>query len=171
LLDHIRENKLDEHLTAKERSLIELDRAEASAQAGDAAGWRTENSLSLAWVLGGGLMPTIDGAMLDGEKIRSLVVTPSFGGKHEYAAWFDSLRMRPVEEVAAMEDLFYCCHNAARSAQVDLMKAKWWRPRSFKSVPKGFDPIRNGGVIHDRRHALTWALSSGVAWDETDLST
>jgi hypothetical protein len=26
-------------------------------------------------------------------------------------------------------------------------------------------------VVHERRHALTWALSPGTPWDETDLST
>jgi hypothetical protein len=34
-----------------------------------------------------------------------------------------------------------------------------------------FHPVFDGGVVHERRHALTWALSPGVSWDETDLST
>lgn len=55
---------------------------------------------------------------------------------------------------------FYCCHNAVRSAQL-----------GGKTVPDGFHPVMNGGVIHERRHALTWCLSPGVAWDDTDLST
>jgi hypothetical protein len=40
-----------------------------------------------------------------------------------------------------------------------------------KTVPNNFDPIGNGGVIHERRHALTWMLSKGTTWDNTDVST
>ena len=40
-----------------------------------------------------------------------------------------------------------------------------------KTVPKGFHPIAGTGVIHERRHALTWATSPRVKWDDTDLST
>jgi hypothetical protein len=38
------------------------------------------------------------------------------------------------------------------------------------TVPAGFHPIGGTGVVHERRHALTWLLSRD-AWDETDLST
>ena len=69
-------------------------------------------------------------------------------------------RPRALAEVVALEDHFYAAHNAARSAQL-----------GGRTVPKGFHPVVNGGVVHERRHALTWALSPGVAWDDTDLST
>ena len=59
-----------------------------------------------------------------------------------------------------MEDLFYCAHDAVRSAQL-----------GGATVPIGFHPIDDGGGIHERRHALTWALSPGTDWDDTDLST
>ena len=59
-----------------------------------------------------------------------------------------------------MEDLFYCAHNAVRSAQ-----------NGGETVPSGYDPVEEGGGVHERRHALTWCLSPGVKWDETDLST
>ena len=39
------------------------------------------------------------------------------------------------------------------------------------TVPEGFHPVGDGGTVHERRHALTWILSAGVDWDETDLST
>jgi hypothetical protein len=69
-------------------------------------------------------------------------------------------RVRAAEEVDALEDLFYCAHNAVRSAQLGR-----------KTVPRGFHPVVDGGVVHERRHALTWAMSPGVAWDDIDLST
>lgn len=31
--------------------------------------------------------------------------------------------------------------------------------------------VFDGGAIHERRHALTWAISDGVSWDDTDLTT
>lgn len=171
LLDHIREHELEGHLTSEERSHIGMDRGIVRTQLADSAGWRTENVLPLAWILGGAREPSIDGEMLDANTIRSLVLSPPIGGQGEYTAWRRGLRARPVEEVAAMEDLFYCCHNAVRSAQVEQMNAKRPSAKAPRTVPLDFDPIGNGGVIHERRHALTWALAPGVAWEDTDLST
>ena len=64
-------------------------------------------------------------------------------------------------DIIALEDLFYCAHNAVRSAQTG----------EAGTVPSGFHPVNNGGVVHERRHGLTWLISAGVAWDDTDLST
>lgn len=171
LVRHIRDNALEDHLTDDERGVLALDRKEASEEAGDGAGWRMENCLSLAWILGAESAPSIDGEMIQGDDIKQLVESPPIGTPRKYAAWVASLSPRPADTVAAMEDLFYCCHNAVRSAQVEVMNARSGRKLALKTVPKDFDPIANGGVIHERRHALTWALSPGVLWDETDLST
>ena len=32
------------------------------------------------------------------------------------------------------------------------------------TAPKGFDPVVGTGVIHERRHSLTWAISPDVSW-------
>ena len=72
----------------------------------------------------------------------------------------DDIKLRDPVEVHNLEDLFYCAHNAVRSAQ-----------QGSETAPPEFDPIVNGGCIHERRHALTWVLSPGVEWDDTDLST
>lgn len=69
--------------------------------------------------------------------------------------------MKSLRQVAQLDDLFYCAHNAVRSAKTGVKYAH----------PKGFHPILNGGVISEKRHALTWALSPSVAWDDTDLDT
>lgn len=74
--------------------------------------------------------------------------------------WLTTLEVVSEEDLIKKEDLFYCLHNAVRSAQL-----------GNSTVPVAFDPIGNGGVIHERRHSLTWMLSSGIDWDETDLST
>ena len=66
-----------------------------------------------------------------------------------------------IEDIVRMEDRFYLAHNAVRSGQTG----------EAGMLPAGFDPIGDGGAIHERRHSLTWALSPGTAWDDTDLST
>ena len=74
--------------------------------------------------------------------------------------WIKDKETLSEEKLMQKEDLFYCLHNAVRSAQL-----------GSETVPNGFDPMGNGGVIHERRHSLTWMLSKGISWEETDLST
>ena len=154
----VRRNKLRAHLTDEEREIVDLPRLDANEQHVNAIGWRLENMWPLAWVVGFDPAPPI-GGMIDHERIGALL---------EFLPWFDgsvadyakSWTPRPLAEVDALEDLFYCAHNAVRSAQL-----------GGDTVPRGFHPVADGGVVHERRHALTWALSPGVAWDDTDLST
>ncbi len=91
-------------------------------------------------------------------------------------------RVRPATEIAArfvaLRELFLWVAserplkrtNVKRALTPDERKA---RSASLggKTVPKGFHPIAGTGVIHERRHALTWATSPRVKWDDTDLST
>jgi hypothetical protein len=170
LLDHIRAADLRRHMTQEESPILELPRKSANEHHGNAVGWKTENAIALAWILGREGPLAFSGAMLDGDQIRPLVTQWPPIGAAAFKSWRAALKPRPLAEVAAMEDLFYCTHNAARSAQVEMMEARGKAVR-YTTVPTGFDPVANGGVIHERRHSLTWALSPGVAWDDTDLST
>lgn len=137
-------------LTEDEKAIFKLDKETAQTEHIDTIGWQMENVWGLAWVLGYNTAPTLQG-QLQGEQARDLIL--GFGVKGER-------RLRPVEEVVKMEDLFYCAHNAVRSAQL-----------GGDTVPQGFAPMGDGGCIHERRHALTWCLSPGVDWEDTDLST
>jgi hypothetical protein len=170
LMDHVRGADLRGHMTPDEVAILDLGREAAAAKHGDAIGWRTENAVALAWVLGREGELAFDGTMLDGDQIKPLVTQWPPIDASGFKAWVGMLRPRPVDEVAAMQDLFYCAHNAARSAQVQMMEARG-KPVRYETVPPGFDPVANGGVIHERRHSLTWALSPGEAWEEMDLST
>lgn len=97
--------------------------------------------------------------MIDRVTIRALFdFLPSLD--HTIDAFLAGCTPRPDGDVDALEDLFYCAHNAVRSAQLGQ-----------DTVPPGFHPVADGGVVHERRHALTWTLSPGVAWSDTDLST
>lgn len=153
------QNGLVDAMTVKERAIFALDRARAHEEHVGAIGWRLENMWALAWILGFSEEPPVDQGMID---------EPVIGAIFDFVPTLDQTleefvaraSPRSDAEVDALEDLFYCAHNAVRSAQL-----------GDDTVPSGFHPVADGGVVHERRHALTWALSPGVAWDETDLST
>lgn len=137
-------------LTPEERSIYEMPRAKAKSLHQGTIGWRLENMWPLAWILGFDPCPPVSGEMIDGKTINAMLF--DFEPKKD--------NVRSESDVLDLEDLFYCAHNAGRSAQL-----------GGKTVPKGFHPIAGTGVIHERRHALTWATSPRVKWDDTDLST
>ena len=137
-------------LTAEELEVFELDQPEAREKYIDQIGWEMENMWALGWVLGFETEPALSG-QLQGDLVRDLVF--------KFSALKD-FKMRSLSEVIAEEDLFYCAHNAVRSAQLGK-----------ETIPEGMHPVAEGGAIHERRHGLTWCLSPGVSWDDTDLST
>jgi len=148
--DAMKRTDVKKALTAEEKKVHAMPRAKAKSIHRGTIGWRLENMWPLAWILGFDPVPPVSGEMIDGEIIRGLLW--KFQPKAKLA--------REASEVIDLEDLFYCAHNAGRSAQL-----------GGKTVPKGFHPIAGTGVIHERRHALTWATSPRVKWDDTDLST
>lgn len=159
LKGYVARNELVSWMTPSERAIWKTARKAANVRHVDEIGWRLENMWPLAWILGFDPAPAPDGEMIDGDTIRAMF---GFMPKttERIADLLGARAPRAAATVLAMEDLFYCAHNAARSAQL-----------GDKTVPKGFHPIAGGGVIHERRHALTWATSPGVDWEETDLST
>lgn len=157
---YARNNDADAWLTPAERDIFMLSRDEAHHRYVDVIGWKLENMWALAWILGFPTRPGFDGAMISDETRQAMVLEFMPGLDARVS---DLLALHPARsesEVGALEDLFYCAHNAARSAQL-----------GSDTVPAGFHPIAGCGVIHERRHALTWSMSPGVAWDATDLST
>ena len=147
-------------LTPDELIVIDGWRSKSQSRHIDTIGWRLENMLPLAWICGFSLELDVDGDMLEGEPVNDLI--EGFLGSLDQSVigWLSDKAIRIEQEVIEKEDLFYCAHNAVRSAQL-----------GDPTVPAGFDPVVCGGVIHERRHSLTWALSPGVDWDDTDLST
>ena len=133
----------------KESAWMQTKRAEVSQFAGQ-AGWLTENLWSFAWLLGASGIPTPN---IGSDQTTDNVMEPVCG---EFLSGldktFDQLmtetKLRRLESVIALEDLMYCAHNSVRVID-----------------------IPHGGLIHERRQPLTWVLSPGVRWDETDVST
>jgi hypothetical protein len=153
-------NQLQEWLTKSEDEIIALPRAEAYASHVDTIGWKLENMWPLAWALGFEPEPTIEASPID-EAITHPMIYEFLPG---LSATIDDLlakaKPRGANEVIALEYRFYCAHNAVRSAQL-----------GEETVPHGFHPIVHGGVVHERRHALSWCIAPDISWDETDLST
>ena len=156
----IEERGLKEHFTEKEREVLGTERKEAVEKFQSSVGWQIENMWALAWVLGFDEVPDIDQNQVGQETIAALFqfLAPSWADKD---AFLKKLEARNLNEVVQLEDIFYCAHNAVRSAQTGKENC----------VPEGFHPVRHGGIIHEKRHALTWVLSPGVDWEDTDLST
>jgi hypothetical protein len=160
IANFIQRNGLNTEFTADEAKIIGMPKEAASEEHAGSVGWRLENMWSLAWLLGmapepsaitGQLGEDVSGPLLDG-------FLPEFDVTIE--SLVSSATLQEVEEAIRVEDLFYLAHNAVRSAQI-----------GSEGVPPGFDPIGDGGAIHERRHSLTWALAPETPWDETDLST
>lgn len=158
---HVERNQLLAYLTSQEQAVWQTPRERVGAEHSDSIGWRLENIWALAWVLGHEPELSYLGGMVGPAKIQPVFddFMPGFSDG-SLDAWVGTLQPRPLDSVIAKEDLFYCAHNAVRSAQLGK-----------DTVPPGFHPVGDGGTVHERRHVLTWVLSPGVAWDDTDLST
>ena len=153
-------NKLADAMTEEEKAIIQLDQAEAVRQHQDTIGWRLENMWSLAWILGLAPVPSATSGQLSSDIIDTMLedFVPEFDITVE-----DLLAksvLQEIEQVVVQNDLFYCAHNAVRSAQL-----------GSPTVPDDFDPVASGGAIHERRHSLMWALSPGTEWDNIELHT
>jgi Domain of unknown function (DUF4272) len=157
LLSFIDRNELERFMTDEEKEILSASRDDEAFRA--IIGWKFENAWALAWYFGY-LEPEITGEMMTGEQMQDILFEHACPLDENIADWVKNQVPISLESLTEKEDLFYCLHNAVRSAQLGR-----------NTVPSGFDPIGNGGVIHERRHALTWMLSNGIAWDDTELAT
>jgi len=157
ILSFIDQNVLDIFITKDEKKFLKTTRDDEQAR--NEIGWKFENIWPLAWYFGYE-EPGILGDMMTGDRIQNILMNHTCPLNQNIQEWIQSKKIISEKNLIYKEDLFYCLHNAVRSAQL-----------GGHTVPEDFDPMVNGGVIHERRHSLTWMLSKGVGWDETDLST
>ena len=162
LKSFIKTGRLGQWLTDQEQQIIGTPRQQAMAEHAGSVGWKLENMWPLAWVLGFPKVPVVAASMIPEEVMHPLVFEFVGGFDQSIEGLLSKSELRKAGRVNAMEDYFYCAHNAVRSAQVGS---------EIPTVPTNFDPVVHGGVVHERRHSLTWCLSPGVPWDDTDLST
>lgn len=157
ILNFIDKNELTDFMDEEEKEILNLSRDDQQAR--NQIGWKFENAWSLAWYFGY-KEPEISGQMMSGEEMQEILQDFCCPLDEKIEDWIKDKQTISEDQLREKEDLFYCLHNAVRSAQM-----------GGKTVPIGFDPMGNGGVIHERRHSLTWMLSKGINWDDTDLST
>ncbi|WP_237274947.1 DUF4272 domain-containing protein [Tenacibaculum ovolyticum] len=157
ILNFIDKNGLINFMDKEEKEILKVSRDDEQAR--NSIGWKFENAWSLAWYFGY-KEPEITGQMMSGEQMQEILQDFSCPLNEIIEDWIKDKSTLSENKLIQKEDLFYCIHNAVRSAQMGR-----------ETVPNGFDPMGNGGVIHERRHSLTWMLSKGISWEETDLST
>ena len=150
LRDVVERDGLRAHLTPEESTVLDMPKDVAQEAQSQTIGWRFENIWPLAWAMGFEATPSPELGQLMGDRVRDMFAFIEAG----------ETDLRTAETVGALEDLFYCAHNSVRSAQL-----------GGDTVPEGYDPVADGGCVHERRHALTWMMSPDVAWEDTDLST
>lgn len=156
----IQRNQLAAHLTEEEAEILDMPRDEANEEFVGTIGWRLENMWALAWILGFEPAPPFFQGPLPQEITDRILFEFLPKPDGTLAEFVRNVQPRNAADVAQLEDLFYCTHNAVRSAQM-----------GEDTVPEGFHPVVDGGAIHERRHSLTWSLSPGTSWDDTDVST
>ena len=156
----VQRNALRDHLAPDEAGLLDLSREDARAKHAGSVGWRLENMWALSWMFGFEPEPPFFVGQLPRNVIDDMLFDFLPEPDSTVADFVTAHPLRTVEDIARLEDLYYCAHNAVRSAQTGA-----------DTLPPEFHPVRDGGAVHERRQALTWALSPGVAWDDTDLST
>jgi hypothetical protein len=161
---YMEEYRLRDFLSEKEASMMRCSREQANELHHDSIGWSFEGAWSLAWVLGyGSEPPGLFGDMIADEVVVDVIrdFAPDHRSAPDLVSWANARSVRDEQTIAEIEDVLYCIHNAARGAAHG----------NPDSVPAGFNPAVNGGVIQERRQGLTWALQPGIAWDDTDVST
>ncbi len=158
LREVVRRDGLEDAMTASEAAIYANPR-EAVQHERNQISWRLENMWPLAWSLGFDPVPEITDGQIDPQLIIELVEGLPTRDRTVQSI-IEQVRLRPTFELIARMDLFYCAHNAVRSAQIGR-----------ETVPPGYDPLSDGGCIQERRHALGWLLSPGVGWDDVPLDT
>lgn len=150
----IDEHGLERSLGARERELLRVLEGGAETDAGELQqvlvdiSWREEALYALLWVLG-----LVEDLPPDRMCPKDPVYERLAPGLHPGNARGD-LRMRPLSEIAAMLDLYYCLHWHARKAQYH---GDIW------------DDEIAPGVVLERRRALEW-LFQDEQWEDVDLA-
>jgi hypothetical protein len=114
--------------------------------------WYIEALWALAWV--GSLTPNLSPIEPVGSNLATLL--PDIRVNESGAAFRTAFRLRPMESLLRMLDLYYRSHWYARNGQLN----------GFATDPFSLD------VIMERRKALEWVSDSTIEdWDDTPADT
>ena len=145
---YVCDNDLEQWFSKQENDWIKLSRTVAREN-DTRAGWIVENLWSLAWLLGNA--PTVSPTEHSVPDSIHVEIRDNFLCRlgRNFKELMAESEVPSVETVITLEDFFYCAYNGCRNSEDEMQI----------------------GFLQERRQALTWALSPGVAWDDTDLST
>jgi hypothetical protein len=144
----LRDNDLWNHLCHDEVLYLEGEH-KTNRVLENAIQLRIEAMWALCWSVG--LTKELDFGDYCGSELKSLV--PDIARNEATTQLLRRCKLRDVAEIIAAEDLAYCLHWGVVEAQIRGLSI----------------PIR-GYVIIQRRHALSWILSTDD-WDEVPLDT
>ncbi len=152
--DVLDEHDLERWLGARELELLHVLEGETERDEGELqqllvdVSWREEALHALLWTLG-----LVEDLPPDRMCPKEPVYERLAPGLDPGRARRD-LRLRPLSEIAAMLDFYYCLHWHARKAQYH---GDVW---DYEIAP---------GVVLERRRALEW-LFQDAPWEEVDLA-
>ncbi len=111
-------NGLRAHLIPEERQVLDLPRLDANEEHADTIGWRLENMWALSWILGFDPAPPFFAGQIADETRDRMVFEFLPNLDTSLAEFMGGTGVRPASMVGEYEDLYYCAHNAVRSAQL-----------------------------------------------------
>lgn len=115
ILHFVESNELYLFMTEDEKQIFHSSREDEALR--NAIGWKFENAWPLAWYFGY-VPPDISGQMMTGEQMQEIVFKYKCPLTEKIEDWLGTKEVVPEEELRKHEDLFYCLHNAVRSAQM-----------------------------------------------------
>ena len=148
----IERNALGDHLSSRERKLLEGSDEDVSEQDSTDLFWSIEALWALAWV--GGLISDIpiDGRV--GSELASLM--PDLQVNETAGGFMARFKLRSAAEIYGKLDLYYLAHWYARDGQLNRRD----------TAPFSLD------VIMERRKALEWVMDRTIEdWEETPADT
>lgn len=159
ITEYVKRSGLKRYLNPTEVGILAKQRGAARLGHRDEAQWRLENLWALCWILGADPEPPLTGGLMTQAQRDALLGSFLPGWDGDLKGFVGTAQsVRETTAVVELEDAYYCAHAAARASSMG------------QGVPATFDPTIDGGAIHERRHALSWSLSPGVPWDQTDLT-
>lgn len=163
LASHIDRSDLSHALTPAELAALRLPRAEARSELGLEAPILLDFAWPLAWALGFSVEPDAKGRPLDASDRKSLLWFCQRGFDSTRDVVTEGAKLRPLQDIVAVEDLFFCAENAVTMRELTALARR-------AGSDGALDPetMRRADAIRARRHALTFLVSPGVSWDDVE---
>jgi hypothetical protein len=149
--DWLDNNGVSAHLSANERTLLEKDNDELTAQETTDLYWYIEALWALLWV--GNLIEDLAFDQPIQDYMASLC--PALQHNEDGSKFANNMRIRSHDELFRMLDLYFRLHWWTRDGQLN----------GYETGDVRLD------IIMERRKALEWVLDDSCDWDNVELST